>query len=245
MLVSKTYKKNVQKIDNEELFGNIFVGSPSLQKVAPAGKFYVAKELRTTLGVPDYVLLTDGDYKKLQDFALEYPDIKFSGKYAAVVSFIYKNKQTDIGSLSKFFSVSKYQASKSLENLEKWGVVTFQDDERQLVKIRASFVIPQLNSIAIELKLSSWEKALWQAVRNSSQFSSSYIIMPSYKLNLLKSKTELFVSNKVSTAVFDIDSLELTHITKAKNSMHFSSRYYIETFSSLISNITSFQEVKS
>lgn len=234
---------NMQKIKSEEQFGNIFVGSPSLQKITSSSKFYMAKELKTSLGVPDYVLLSDADYAKLQNFAHEYPEIEFSGRYAAVVSYIYRNVQANIDAISSFLKENRSQVVKSLEKLEMWGVVTFQDENRLSVVINASFNIPELESIAIELKLSSWEKALWQAIRNSNQFASSYIVMPSDKLALLRSKADLFLSNNVSTAVFDIESLELTHITKQKNALKLSGRHYIETFSSILQNLPKFEEV--
>ena len=81
-------------------------------------------------------------------------------------------------------------------------------------------------------------------MRNSSQFASSYMIMPSDKLKLLKGKADLFLMNNVNTAVFDIESLELTHVTQHKNPRATSGRHYIEAFSSLLHNLQNFQEVK-
>ncbi len=132
---------------------------------------------------------------------------------------------------------------RALKELENTGVISFGDREQTNVRLNAGFDIPVLNSIAIELKLSSWKKALWQATRNGSQFASSYVIMPSNKLDLLNSKVDLFASNNVKVAVFDIESLSLTPIYQEDSNKLVTSRYYLETLDCLIRNKSAFQSV--
>ena len=191
---------NMAKIKSEEQFGNILVTSNSLGAISRSKNFYLAKEFKTSLGVPDYVILSDEDYNTLKLFAKNNPEVKLSGRYAAVVSYISKHEGAKVEDIMSLFQEKRSKIIKSLELLEGWGVIRFIDKDKQAVMIDSSFDFPKINSIAIELKLSSWEKALWQAIRNSGQFASSYVVMPNDKLDLLKKKSELFATNNVNMA---------------------------------------------
>lgn len=233
------------KIKNEEQFGNILMSSPSLSLLCSATEnLYVAKELKTSLGVPDYVLLTENDYQSLEHFAKRYSHAHLSGKYAAVVYYVSKNERVDIVELALQLNRKRNEIINALTDLEEWGIIDFDVIDRSSVCVSPSFSIPVLNSVSIELKLSSWEKALWQAIRNSSQFTSSYVVMPSDKLDLLNSKVGLFASNSINTAVFDIESMALTHVHENKTAINpINSRYSIESLDCLVRNLAAFERV--
>lgn len=235
---------NMPNIKTEEQFGDAFIGSRSIKKISTSNSFYVAKELRTPLGVPDYVILSDFDYEKLKLFANKYPDIQLNGKYAAVVSYISKNQGSCVDSISELFHEKRTPIMRALERLEEWGVIDFSDCKREYVKINSSFKLPELRSIAIELKLTNWEKALWQAIRNRNQFAFSYVVMPNAKLSLLKSKGNLFASNNINIAVFDVDKMELTHIAQNKTKANFYNRHYIENLGIVMKSLPSFEKVE-
>jgi len=233
---------NMPKIKSEEQFGNIFVGSPSLHGLCLSDSIYVAKELKTSLGVPDYVLLAEKDYDVLTQFAKNYSHIRLSGKYAAVISCVAKNSRVDVQRLAELMNQRQSAIVKALEELESWGIVTL-DEGKSFVSFNTDFDIPALQSVAIELKLSSWQKALWQATRNSNQFATSYVVMPSEKLDLLNSKIDLFISNNISTAVFDVDSLSLTPIHTSQSEELATNRHYLEGLGCLIQNLSAFHRV--
>ena len=130
-----------------------------------------------------------------------------------------------------------------LRELEEWGIINFEDKCHHNVTVNSGFDIPMIHSVAIELKLSSWEKALWQATRNANQFASSYVVMPKRKLALLKSKFDLFKLNNVGTAVFDVDSLTLTSINQSMGHRPITSRYYLEGLDCLMRNLAAFERV--
>lgn len=233
---------HMPNIKSEEEFGNLFIDSPSLTGLFESTNLYFIRELRTSLGIPDYILLSKDDFNTLNYFAKNYDGIQLSGKYATVISYIAKEEIVDTQVLSGFLRQRKNDLLRSLEELQEWGVVQFEDTNKEKVTINANFEIPQIHSVAIELKLSSWEKALWQAIRNSGQFMSSFVVMPSNKLHLLNSKIDLFRANGIGTAVLDVDSLNLTPIHQPINTQVIKSRYYLEALGSLIKNIPNFEQ---
>lgn len=235
---------SMYRVQSEEQFGNILVKSPSITILCSSKSIFIAKELKTSLGVPDYVLLTERDYLKLQQFAKSYSDIRMTGKYAAVTSYVAKKKGASIHELAMLFNKRRSDVLRALMELEEWGVISFKNKHRNNVMINSGFEIPALESVAIELKLSSWEKALWQAARNGSQFASSCVVMPSNKLDLLNNKLDLFKTNNVNTAVFDISSLTLTPVHLITHIQPVSGRYHLEAINTLVRNLDSFQQVR-
>lgn len=242
MTYELVYYRAMGKI-SEWHFGDAFADSNSIQKLlnSTSKKAYLAREFHTSLGVPDYVLLDEADYLNLNWFAKNHQNVKLSGKYAAVISYIAKNTKVEIKDIENLLHQRKSEILNYLSQLEEWGIVTVEDNTK--VFYNSSFSIPEIRSVAVELKLSSWEKALWQAIRNKSQFSSSYVVMPSNKLDLLSNNADVFKSNDVSMAVFDVDSLELTPLHNFSNQMLPSNRHYLELLDSLVSNISSFHLV--
>lgn len=233
----------MQKIKSEKHFGCMFVDSPSLRSICSTDSVFVASELKTSLGVPDYVLLAQQDYQSILDFTNNYSTVRLSGNYAAVVSYVAKNDTTCVRDIAKLLGKQRSSLLKPLRELQEWGVIDFTDSRNCDVKLRHDFLIPNISSIAIELKLSSWEKALWQACRNRSQFASSYVVMPSNKLDLLNSKVDLFKSNDISTAVYNVDSMEFTSLHKNKHNMLVTNRYYLEAIDSIINNLSTFRQI--
>lgn len=234
---------NMPNLKSEEEFGDLFIDSPSLVDLCGSKDFYYTREFKTSLGIPDYVLLNKKDYCSLSEFAKKYNGMRISGRYAAVISYVAKSEIVSTNEISQFFRQKRHDILRSLGELEEWGVVKFEDHSMENVMINVDFKIPQLHTVAIELKLSSWEKALWQAVRNSGQFSSSFVIMPSNKLDLLNSKKELFSLNGVGTAVLDVESLDITQVNSPVVTSAITSRFYLQTLGNLMQNLPYFSRI--
>lgn len=146
--------------------------------------------------------------------------------------------------MSEFFYEHKTNLLRILNNLEDFGVVIFSGSKKAEVSLEKSFDLPEVHSVSIELKLYDWQKALWQAARNLCQFSSSYVIMPSHRVDILGKNSNLFSSNQIGTAIFDVDTLEVRPINTTKTlKTNKYDKHYIATLNTLVENITEFSPV--
>lgn len=228
---------------NEEQFGQLFINSPYLNNLFDGDRFYYADQLTTSLGVPDYVFLSEQDLSLLNTFATTYSGLKLTSKYAAVISYVARNDCPTICDISTFMREREGQTLRTLGELENNGVVNFDRSDKEVVTLNPHFNVPLLNSVAVELKLSSWEKALWQAIRNSSQFISSCVVMPSDKYNIISNNINLFENNSIGTAVLNVEDLSLTKINTHKNLSVINSRYYLQAIDTLMTNIWRFKPI--
>ena len=234
----------MQKKINEKQFGDVFANSSIITQLCSSKSVYIAKEFNTSLGIPDYVLLTDDDYQKIEKFTNHYSGLRMSGKYAAIISYVAKSDKVCIDDLSEHLKKKRGEIISALKELEQFRVVDIDNKNEKSVKLRSGFEIPKIHSIAIELKLSSWKKALWQATRNSNQFTSSYVIMPKNKLVLLSDKIDYFKANKISTAVIDVESLVLTPIHDEVDRETIANSYYLDGINSIMHNLNTFKKVR-
>ena len=236
--------KSTQNLLSEKKLGDLLISNKSIGDLHPSEDILYAREFRTPLGIPDYVLLSKNDFLELKRFSSRYPGLRLSGKYSAVISFIYSKGGLGVRQMSEFFSERENSLLRVLNTLEDYGIFVFDGSKKTERSLEESLSLPEIQSVSIELKLHDWQKALWQATRNSYQFFSSYVVMPSHKAKILGRNSTLFDSNRIGTAIFDVETLEVKPIRFAESlKINRYNRHYIDTLNTLIENVTAFSPV--
>lgn len=204
------------KISEQEL-GDILLGSAEIQKISKSQNFLVAREFRVDSGVPDFILISQLDYQKIIRLSSMYSPEVFRGVSSSIIAMVYgPMKIKDINTLAQAHRVSRQIIKKHVSKLEEYGIVSY-DKKKELVVKNKNFKLPNVEVISLELKLDKWKKALWQASRNQAFYSTSYVVMPSNKEDLIRQNMRYFEVNDVSAAVIDLNGGSVKLVTPKRS----------------------------
>ena len=114
--------KSAQIVSSEKQLSDLLATNNSIASLHPSADILFAREFRTQLGIPDYVLLSNSDSLELKRFSNTYSGLKLSGKYSAIISFIHSRGDVNVQEMSEFFYEQKSNLLRVLNNLEDYGI---------------------------------------------------------------------------------------------------------------------------
>lgn len=189
---------------------------------------YICEEFPSGLGYVDIAAS-----RKLNERAVHTNDIELV--YIISKYLNRKNKKVSPYCISKKYNLKKGVITKVIEYLELNNFVHSDEVGNLFISQRIEPAVSELYTI--EAKLKNWKSAIFQARRNLSIASKSYVAFPSTQIT--KSKIELCKENQIGLISVEHDAIDI--ILKAKDSKDLDKTnfyYTAETFSSRIKGST-------
>ena len=189
---------------------------------------YICEEFSSGLGYVDIAAA-----RKLNERTVHANDIELV--YIISKYLNRKNKKVSPNCIQKKYSLKKGLVAKVIKYLEQNDFVHSDEIGNLFISQK---IEPAVNELyTIEAKLTNWKSAIFQARRNLSIASKSYVAFPSTQIT--KSKIELCQENKIGLISVKRDSIDI--ILKAKDSTKLDKTnfyYTAETFSSRLQGST-------
>ncbi|MDG2448613.1 MAG: hypothetical protein P8M34_03215 [Saprospiraceae bacterium] len=189
---------------------------------------YICEEFPSGLGYVDIAAS-----KRLNERTVHANDIELV--YIISNYLNRKNKKISPKSITQKYNLNKKLISKVISYLEINDFVHANKEGELFVSQR---IEPAVNELyTIEAKLTNWKSAIFQARRNLSIASKSYVAFPSSKIT--KSKIELCKENSIGLISVKKDSIEIILKAKSSNNLDKTNFFFsAETFSSKIQDST-------
>ncbi len=145
---------------------------------------YISDEFNARFGNVDIVKVR---YKNNIPLTKEQAKILSNIAAARIVGYLHKNSTRTLSYLIKNSGYTKEYILSILAKLKSFNIINEPNAYRYI--INEQFEFPKLVFSSYEAKLTDWQKAISQAIKNQAFSSESYIVMPekiAKKLSLTK-----------------------------------------------------------
>lgn len=228
----------------EEQMGIAFekiLDSHNLTKEIPAFDS-VFREVPSVQGVPDYIGIR---FQSGSIYNRKMPQIQESylSSASAILSVI-KNKSPR----TEKYIISKTGLSLStvrgcLNYLVRIEILSAVDNKKKYI-LSQTFLLPNIEIWAFELKLHDWKRAVFQALRYKAFANYVIVVFPVERKRILNENIELFNQLNIGVIVFDASTGKYEVIVKAKKSTATSKVYTLYMQGQLLNKYKNKERVK-
>lgn len=149
---------------------------------------YILDEFNARFGNVDIVKV-----KYTNKIPLNYKQIELLSNIgvAHIVGYLHKKSLRTLDYLIKNSGYTLEYTLNILSKLKSANIISEPYEKRYI--INEQFIFPKIQFYSYELKLTDWQKAIIQALRNQTFSSYSYVVMPEkIAIRLFKTKEYLF-----------------------------------------------------
>lgn len=161
---------------SEEVLVQSLLGSGMPIDSRATGRQVTFREPGLPTGFPDIVVahLAGEESEIWRGASITLRDLK-------ILAHAYSSRERLPQTVASSLGLSVFEVNQTLENLIHSGVVPFEKEKFHLPPMRDIFCINKIT--AIEVKVSSWRRAIQQAIGNTWFASHSYVALPSTKIS--------------------------------------------------------------
>lgn len=176
-----------------------------LLKETKQGNTYISDEFNARFGNVDIVKVK---YENNIPLTKSQADILSNIAAARIVGYLHKNSARTLSYLIKNSGYTEEYILTVISKLKSTNIINEPKNNRYVIK--EQFEFPKLVFNSYEAKLTDWQKAISQAIKNKAFSSESYIVMPekiAKKLSI--NKNNYFLSYNIGLIAVNNNSFKI------------------------------------